>query len=106
MTITYSQFKESYKEAKPIPISSAIQLFIGIIFFIFASFFLVSFLMMFLLVALPFAVLRLRLFKREIQKYGKSNSKYSDHLHVNEQDSSIIEAEYIVMNSASDRVKY
>lgn len=110
MTTLYSQFKTfnkaSGRTSQSLPTSRKIALAIGIGFFIFASFFLASFFMIITLLVLPIAAFRLWLFKRKIQKYAGNNPQHSDFEHANQQDSSIIEAEYTVVDSATDKAKH
>ncbi|SIS73943.1 hypothetical protein [Neptunomonas antarctica] len=110
MTTLYSQFKAfnkaSDRTSPSMSTRSKIQLAIGTALVIFAGFFLASFLMIISLLVLPFAAFRLWLFKRKIQKYADSNTQYSDFVNAGAQDSSIIEAEYTVMDSAPDQVKH
>lgn len=111
MTTLYSQFKTFNKKTEgaipKISTSSKILLAISIALAIFISFFFASFLIVISLIVLPFTAFRLWLFKRKIQKNASNNNPYYSHFsHSNEQDSSIIEAEYTVMESTSDQAKH
>jgi membrane protein implicated in regulation of membrane protease activity len=107
MTILYSQFKTfnetSERTSQAMPTGSKLLLFIGTAFVVLTSFFLALFLIAISLVLLPFAAFRLWLFKRKIQKYDRSNSQYSDVLNTSERDNSIIEAEFTVIDSESNK---
>lgn len=110
MNTIYSQFKTfttaSDQASQSMSTSRKIQLAIGIGFFICASFFFASFFMIISLLVLPFAAFRLWLYQRKIQKYAGSHTQYSDFVNANQQGNSIIEAEYTIIDSASDKAKH
>ena len=72
----------------------------------FTSFFLSLFIVIISFGLLPFTSFRLWLVKRKGQKYTDNNTKYPDFINVNEQSNRVIEAEYTVIKSDSDKIKH
>jgi len=109
MNILYSQFKAfnetTEKTSQSMSISSKLLLVISTTFVLFTSFFIALFLMSISMVLLPFAGLRLWLFKRKLQKYGYNNKRYSDFANNSQPDNSIIDAEFTVVDRDSDKTK-
>lgn len=110
MTILYSQFKsfnQSYSRiSQSMSSRSMLLLVISTVFVVFTSFFVSLFIVMISLGLLPFTAFRLWLVKRKTQKYSDSNMQYSDFINVNEHGNRVIEAEYTVIKSDSDKIKH
>ncbi|WP_372882369.1 hypothetical protein [Psychromonas sp.] len=107
MSILYSQFKQFNetlnKTRQPMTTSRKFLLGISAAVVLFTSFFVALFFMAMSLVMLPFAAIRLWLFKKKIQENINSNNYYSDTEFGKESDNSVIEAEFEVVDDGKDK---